>query len=109
MNIQPRLLSQKEAAEYLGLGLSSFQKKVRPSLIELSINGILRFDRNGLDEYIDELTESKRYTLQSKQAKEIKQWPKEAQDLSTKTESGISKKCSGVASFAKAVEQVRSK
>ena len=105
MSLQPRLLDRRSAAEYLGLGLSSFERKVMPFIPLVSFKGITRFDRFALDEYIDNLSTD----VSPKPVKDRPPCPEKVLDSVTEMESGISKKHSEVSSFAKAAKQALSK
>lgn len=56
--IQPRLLREGDAAQYVGRSKTSFREQVRASILPapLTRNGNVRlWDRHALDKYVDSL------------------------------------------------------
>lgn len=54
-DLEPRMLTQAQAAAYCGIGVKAFKSTCPVSATQLR-NGLMRFDRYKLDSWLDSLT-----------------------------------------------------
>lgn len=49
----PRYLTQREASNFLNMGLSTFRNKVKPYVTEINLDGLQRWDKEDLIQFMD--------------------------------------------------------
>lgn len=50
----PRYMTKSQAADYCGVSFNTFQKYIKYGLRVISVDGIIRVDKNDIDQFLDQ-------------------------------------------------------
>lgn len=51
-DVEPRILTREQSAQYLGIGTTMFDSEVRPHITEIPFGSCVRFDKVDLDDWL---------------------------------------------------------